>query len=93
MTKMPISKHKSILRVLKFLLSFYVEYFLGGNHLVGLKFDIRGKVGVTGDSKKRHFFFILGHTGFSRKNYRLTYNQGLVYTNTGVMGVTLIYYF
>jgi hypothetical protein len=67
--------------------------YLYGNSVYGLKFDIRGKVGVTGDAKKRHTQLALGHVGFSKKNYKIEYQQSLIYTDTGVMGVTLIYLF
>jgi hypothetical protein len=46
---------------------FYSDFFLDFHKLLGVKFDIRGKVGVTGDSKKRHYLFALGETGFTKK--------------------------
>lgn len=32
------------------------------NNVKGFSFDIRGKVGVTGNAKKRHIFFSVGKT-------------------------------
>jgi hypothetical protein len=59
----------------------------------GFVFDIRGKVGVTGDAKKRHTKISWGQTSFTNKNLKLSLKQGLVYTRTGVMGVTVIIFF
>jgi ribosomal protein S3 len=55
----------------------------------GFFFDIRGKVGVTGNAKKRHFFFKEGKSSFTEKRLKLSYYQDLVRTKTGVLGVTL----
>jgi hypothetical protein len=62
-------------------------------NLKGFIFDIRGKVGVTGDSKKRHTLISWGQTSFSRKDLKFSLKKGLVYTKTGVMGVTIIIVF
>lgn len=90
MSKLAINKHKRFVRLLKVLLHKYSNFFLDSNKVTGFKFDIRGKLGVTGNSKKRHTSFSLGRTSFSRKNLRVDYQQGLVYTDTGVLGVTMI---
>lgn len=60
---------------------------------VGLKgfiFDIRGKVGVAGNAKRRHFVLKWGRYSFTEKNLRFTYKHGLIRTFTGVLGVTII---
>jgi len=92
-TKLNIKKHKQVLKLLSYLFTDEINLFLTSNLIKGVKFDIRGKVGVTGDAKKRHVLLTSGYTGFSRKNYKLEYQQGVVYTDTGVMGLTLIYIF
>lgn len=56
----------------------------------GFLFDIRGKVGVSGNSKKRHVQFSWGVTSFTKKSLKLKYSHGLVFTHTGVMGTTFI---
>jgi hypothetical protein len=90
MQRIKIKKHKKFLKVLKFFIKKYRKIFIYRNKLKGLKFDIRGKVSVTGNSKKRHFMFNIGKTGFSKKAYKIEYQQGLVFTNTGVLGLTMI---
>jgi ribosomal protein S3 len=44
---------------------------------------------VTGNAKKRHFFFKEGKSSFTEKRLKLSYYQDLVRTKTGVLGVTL----
>lgn len=56
----------------------------------GFLFDIRGKVGVTGSSKKRHLCFKFGSLKKSSKKTKIDFNQNLVRTYSGVMGLTYI---
>jgi len=93
MTRLDIGKHKHVIKLFQRFIIDYTDFFVFNNFLIGLKFDIRGKVGVAGNSKKRHVLFTVGCTSFSRKSHRLEYQQGLVYTDTGVLGATLIYVF
>jgi hypothetical protein len=90
MTKLTINKHRRFIKLFKTLLYKYSGVFLQPNNILGFKFDIRGKVGVTGNAKKRHTFFNIGRSSFSKKSLRVEYQQGLVYTDTGVLGVTMV---
>jgi ribosomal protein S3 len=56
----------------------------------GFFFDIRGKVGVTGNSKKRHFFFRIGKTSISTRTFKIDHQQRVVKTATGSLGLTMI---
>jgi len=90
MCRMEIRKHRKFIKIFKVLFSKYKFFFLRLNKVKGIKLDIRGKLGVKGNAKKRHLSFNVNTTSFSKKKYRLDYRQGLVYTETGVLGVTLI---
>lgn len=90
MCRMEIRKHRKFIKILKVLFTKYKYFFLRTNRVKGIKLDIRGKLGVKGNAKKRHLSFNVNTTSFSKKKYRLDYRQGLVYTETGVLGVTLI---
>lgn len=66
-----------------------------GKHLIklgclGFFFDIRGKVGVTGSKKKRHYFVSYGSYSSTNKGLRWSVEKGIVNTTTGVLGTTLI---
>jgi hypothetical protein len=56
----------------------------------GFFFDIRGKVGVSGNSKKRHTSIKYKCYGFSKVKLKADQVKFLVRTNTGVLGSTLI---
>ena len=80
-----------------FLRTFLIKTFLPAlqqdTNIKGFFFDIRGKVGVTGDAKKRHFAINWGQTSFTHKNLRFTLKQGLVPSKTGIMGITTVIVF
>jgi ribosomal protein S3 len=90
MQRIEIKRHRKFVKILKMLFLDYESLFLIQNGIKGIKFDIRGKLGVIGSSKKRHLSFNIGVTSFSKKSHRLEYRQGLVNTSTGVLGVTII---
>lgn len=90
MTRLKLNKHKKFLKFFKNLLYKYSGFFIFNNRVTGFKIDVRGKVGVSGNAKKRHSSFYIGDTSFSTKKLRLDHAQGLVYTETGVLGVTMI---
>lgn len=80
-------------RFLVFFQNFFKKYgflFIDVLKIEGFYFDIRGKVGVTGNSKKRHTTFKVGSLKRSSKNFRIDFNQNLVRTPSGVMGLTYI---
>jgi ribosomal protein S3 len=93
MKRIRIKRHKRFLSFFKFFLLRNKFFFLKLNKIKGFKFDIRGKVGVTGNAKKRHVMFSFGRLSFSKKRTRLDYQQGLVFTNTGVLGVTMLLFY
>lgn len=56
----------------------------------GFSFDIRGKVGVAGNAKKRHLFFSMGKISTTSQNLKAQWQQINVWTPTGQMGVTCL---
>lgn len=87
-------QYRSTKQFLYFLKTFLLRYLLPAigekSDLLGFFFDIRGKVGVAGDSKKRHVSITWGKPSYTTKNYKFVLRQGLVPTFTGVMGVTVV---
>ena len=68
----------------------YAYVFIEVLRIKGFFFDIRGKVGVTGNSKKRHTFIKIGKLSKSTKKIKIDFNQNLVRTPSGVLGLTYI---
>ena len=56
----------------------------------GFFFDIRGKVGVSGNAKKRHNCFSIGKITTTSQNTNSYFQQISVWTPTGQMGITCI---
>jgi ribosomal protein S3 len=57
---------------------------------VGFYVSICGKVGVSGNAKKRKFFIKQGSFSSSTKKTKVIYSKKLINTDTGVLGVTFL---
>jgi hypothetical protein len=80
-------KHKKILSILFDVIKKNKTLFYE-NGVKGFFFDIRGKVGVSGNAKKRHLSFSLGKINTTSQNIRSYWQQINVWTPTGQMGIT-----
>ncbi len=93
MEKIYLKNHKKFLNLLKLILTRYYNFFFIFFNILGVFFDIRGKLGVTGNAKKRHFKINTGTYSSTRKNLKINFNQTIVRTSTGVLGVTFCIFF
>lgn len=80
-------KHKKILSILFDILRKNRALFTL-TPVKGFSFDIRGKVGVSGNAKKRHVFFSYGKISTTSQNLKSVFQQIEVWTPTGQMGIT-----
>jgi hypothetical protein len=85
--KSHFKKHKKILSIL-FNIIKKNKCMLDRCGLKGFFFDIRGKVGVSGNAKKRHLSFSIAKTTQSSQNFKSYFQQIHVWTPTGQMGIT-----
>jgi hypothetical protein len=90
MQKMHFKNHKKFLNLFKIIFLKYSHLFIEFFKINGFFFDIRGKVGVAGNSKKRHFSFRIGKINLSKKSIKLDFEQNIINTSFGVLGVTMI---
>ena len=93
MERIQFSKHKKFLSVFKNIVSKFPKFLMKKNKVKGFFLDVRGKVGVTGDAKKRNFFVSVGKRSKTTKNSKYDYQQGIVRTDTGALGITMIMYY
>ncbi len=93
MNRIPFKQHKKLLSVFKFIITKYFSVFSNTGDVRGFFFDIRGKVGVSGNAKKRHFSFYNGMYSKTTKNSRFDYQHDIIRTSTGALGVTMILYY
>lgn len=90
METLNFKNHKKFLSFFNNFINKYSGVFMDVLRIKGFFFDIRGKVGVTGSSKKRHICFKFGSINKSSKQSKIDFNQNLVRTYSGVMGLTYI---
>ena len=70
MNRISFLNHKKFISSFKQIIINNSDFFIKNNNIRGFFFDIRGKVGVTGDSKKRHFSFYVGDFSKTSKKYK-----------------------
>jgi len=86
-------KHKFMIHIFYILLKKFHRYIFFSSNVKGVFFYISGKIGVSGDSKKRNIFFNFGKHSGSKKNLRINSIKSKIKTFTGVLGVTFNIYF
>jgi hypothetical protein len=89
----PLRNHKKFLRVLKLLLLRYYNFFFKNTGVLGFFFDVRGKLGVSGNAKKRHLSIFSGLYSSTNKSLKINLLQSTVKTSTGLLGVTFCLFF
>ncbi len=93
MERIQFEKHRKFLSVFKHIVSKFPKSLMKRNKVKGFFLDVRGKVGVTGDAKKRNFFVSVGKRSKTTKNSKYDYQQGIVRTETGALGITMVMYY
>ena len=88
MEKVQFFRHKNYVMFFKTIFNDLNKGMLRCMGIKGLYFDIRGKLAVKGDSKKRHVLLRYGECTFSQKAIKISPAYGVVHTFTGVLGVT-----
>jgi hypothetical protein len=84
---------RKFLYFLKIILVRYFYKFLYFFNCMGFQFDIRGKIGVTGNAKKRHYMFSAGKFSNTTKKYKISIGKGVLRTATGVLGISFVMLF
>ena len=84
--EMSLKKHKRVLYSFEFLLKKFFSKFFFYAKVAGLKFEISGKISVTGNSKTRNKIIKYGQYSFTNKSLCIDYIYDIIRTTTGVMG-------
>lgn len=79
--------HKKFVRTIKFILKDLFYFFFTSNNIYGFFYDLRGKVGVRGNARKRHVIISLGKNTRTSKKFRYCYDFRVIRTDTGSMGM------
>ena len=84
--KITFFRYKVLFRYLKFLLKNYFYTQFPRLKVIGLKFKLKGKVSVSGNSRTRKLVYTLGKTGHSTFLNKVHYHLSFINTFTGVLG-------
>lgn len=88
--KIHFKYHKNFFFLLKLFFKDFFKKFQQIFLLKGLKFDIRGKVSVSGNAKKRSYLVTYGKYSVSTKFNKISFTKNIVRTSTGVLGIELL---
>lgn len=88
--KTNLKKHKKYLRVIKKVFLILKKKIFRKNKLKGLYLCIKGKVGVSGNAKKRKFLIKLGKQKFFNKIDKIVWNSRQIKTITGALGLKVV---
>lgn len=80
--------HRSIPYLVNITLKQFSKRLFKQTGAVGIFFSLRGKIGVTGDSKKRHSCVKYGKHSSTTKSLKISIAKLQIRTRTGVMGAT-----
>lgn len=84
--EMSLKKHKKVLYSFEFMLKKFLSKFFIFTQVLGLKFEITGKISVTGNSKTRNKIIKYGCYSLTNKSLRIDYLYDIIRTTTGVLG-------
>lgn len=85
--------HKKLLVYLKFAFFFFFKYLKSFLNFKGIKFKMKGKISLGGNSKKKSFSFSLGQFSKTRKNLFFNYNKDSINTISGLLGYFIFIFF
>lgn len=91
--KANIKLHKKIFLGLKKLIKDLFKPIFNHLGLLGLFFNIKGKIGVSGNAKKRRYFFFFGKHSITTRTIRIDHKFVSVWTFTGALGFTFYLFF
>ena len=90
MNNINIKNHKKFFVILN---EFIVDNFTIFSSLFNIKgfyFCVKGKIGMSGNAKKKKFFFKKGLLKVSSKNFKIDNQRFFIKTNCGSLGVNVI---
>ena len=84
------TNHKNFLVFFKTIINDIFESYRDIFQVKGFYFIIKGKVGVTSNAKKKTIKFAIGSSNKSKKSQRMDFQQGVVKSLSGSLGVSMI---
>ena len=88
-----IFKHKALFSTFFSFFRNTFETYFHKFSLVGVFVSVKGKVGLTGDARKRRMFLNLGSTSRFNMRYRVVYKSTTLVTKSGSLGLQMWWFF
>jgi hypothetical protein len=88
-----LKSHKKIFLGLKKLIKDIFKPIFNFLGLLGLFFNVKGKIGVSGNAKKRRYFFYYGKHSLVTKTLKTDYKFTSIWTSTGSLGFSFFLFF
>jgi hypothetical protein len=85
--------HKKFLVFLKNIFFFLFKYLNSFFNIKGLKFLIKGKISLGGNSKKKKFNLKMGNFSLTSKNSFINYEKDFIKTISGTLGYSFFIFF
>lgn len=91
--KFNVKLHKKAFLGLKKLLKDFFKPMFGFFGVLGLFFNVKGKIGVSGNAKKRRYYFYYGKHSITNRAIKIDIKHIPVWTFTGSLGFTFLIFF
>lgn len=85
--------HKKFLMFLKNIIFFLFKYLNVFLNIKGLKFLLKGKIALGGNSKKKKFDLKIGQFSLTKKNSFINFNKDFIKTVSGTLGFSFFIFF
>jgi hypothetical protein len=93
MEKIYYKNHKKFLVFLKNFFFFLFKYLSVYFEVKGLKFLLKGKISLGGNSKKKKFGLKLGNFSLTKKSSNINFNKDYIKTISGTLGFYFFIFF
>lgn len=87
---MNVKNHKKFFVILSDFVSDNFNYFSNNFKILGFYFIVRGKIGLSGNAKKKRFYFKKGLINVSSKKSKIDFQKFNIKTNCGSLGINII---
>lgn len=93
MEKLYYKTHKKFFMLLKNVLFFTLKYLKIFLNVCGIKLLLKGKIALSGNSKKKKYLISMGNYSFTKKNTYVNYNKNTIKTISGMLGYSIFIFF
>ena len=91
--KLNIKLHKKLFKGLKRLLKDFYKPLFNFFGVSGMFFNIKGKIGVSGNAKKRRYYFFFGRHSLTSRLVKIDLKFTPIWTFTGTLGFSFLIFF